>query len=195
MGYRLPYLHLTFTHFEGKILINSQFELRVSLKWWELALKCIRTTFIDIDFPLLNATIADVLLCDHYLYSRTFVQVFWFRPTLNVNISKIGQTLLLPSNIRLHMSYGLPYLHLKLTHFEGHIKIIGQFELRISRKRWEIALKCNRTTFINIDYPHGMQPFRMFYFVTLTSIQGHLFDCCENRKRWQTGKSYYCHQI
>ena len=40
----------------------------------------------------------------------------------------------------------------------------------IYRKRRELAQKCVRITFIEVDIRHGIAKFRMFHFVNLTVI-------------------------
>ena len=81
------------------------------------------------------------------------------------------------SNIKSCMGYWLPYSHLTLAIFKFDLDPLSRSN---SSYRWELALKCLRTTFIDIDFPNRMQPLRMFSI----SIHGHLFEYCANRQTW-----------
>ena len=80
------------------------------------------------------------------------------------------QIFLLPSD----MTYGICHrmallLMLYVVNFAYIIKV-RNFEMWISRKRWELLRKCSSKTFTEVDICHRMGALRMLYSITLTNI-------------------------
>ena len=140
----------------------TNFKMRVSWKWWELAKNAQVWLYRGWYLPS-NETIANAVLCDFDLKFHSFKHFKWL--FWKTKARKI-KTLVLSSDI----CYRLAPLWMLYVMTLTYIFNVTNFEMSVLWKRWELAKKMLGCKLYRGWYSPSMGPLRMLNSVTLIFI-------------------------